>query len=167
MHIVWKWLRESSSEASVCWTWQTVPYLKTSSTSYWVRNSRSWTHSIVWWIQSAHVCVLKNYVNVSLKLRARLPNYLFSWRMIVRILCGFFTSLYPPRLLTRMTRTGNRLSYFGMDSDYCRLRFCFVVLRSYRSLWPHSVRPLSWWDCRFESRWKHGCPTLLVLCTAR
>jgi len=39
MHIVSKWLRETPLEASVCWTWHTVPYLPTSSTSYWVQTA--------------------------------------------------------------------------------------------------------------------------------
>jgi len=69
IYIVCKWPCETPLEASVCLTWHTVLYLTTSSTSYWVRNSRSWTHSLAWWIQSAHVCVLKIDVNVFLKTR--------------------------------------------------------------------------------------------------
>jgi hypothetical protein len=142
MHIVCEWLRETPLEASVCWTWQTVPFLTISSTSYLVRNSRSWSHSLAWWIQSAHVCVLKIYVNVFLETTCMTPK--LSLQLIPDrqnfVWFFWFSSTLPLRSLTRMTRTGNRLSYFGMESDYCRLRFCFVVLRSSRSLWARGVR---------------------------
>jgi hypothetical protein len=59
VHIFCKWLHEAPLEASVCWTWQIVSYLTTSSASRWVRYSRSWTQYLAWWVQPAHACALK------------------------------------------------------------------------------------------------------------
>ena len=46
------------------------------------------------------VIYLKSMLMFSLKLRARLSNYLFSWCLIGRILCGFLAYQYPTSKIT-------------------------------------------------------------------